>query len=233
MERPMKVVGVVGSPRKGGNTELLVKTALEGAASLGEVDTELVLLHGKKIQPCNACAACWKKEQGVCVIKDDADEVIAKLVEADGIVMGTPVYFGSASALIKALIERCLKVNVLKEKVSDTSIELTANLELSYPFSNKVGGAIAVGGAPSGGQERAIGDLHAFFFIMDMLVVADGGLRTHSHHPHYGGVGRGNRRGEVQHDEYGMQSCLSLGMRVAEAAKLIRKGLQVMGLHSK
>ncbi len=229
MDRPSKILGIVGSSRKNGNTELLVRTALEGAGSIPAIETELLLLHGKNLQPCNVCSSCWNKEQGICTIKDDAEEVIARMLAADGIVMGTPVYFGGVSALLKALMERCLKLNVLEDQsLAKRPYDEVRHLPLYYPMRNKVGGAVAVGGAPSGGQERAIADIHAFYMILDMIVVSDGGIRTPACHPHFGGVGIGNRRREVQNDEYAMKSSYSLGIRVAEASALIQAGLRAV-----
>jgi len=99
----MKVLGITCSPRKGGNTEILVREALKGVAAAGG-ETELVLVAGKDIAPCDGCEACQKN--GICKIKDDMQEIYQKLELADGVIFGTPVYFLNVSAQAKAVIDR-------------------------------------------------------------------------------------------------------------------------------
>jgi multimeric flavodoxin WrbA len=99
----MKIVGIVCSPRQGGNTEIVVEEALSAARERG-AETELVLLADKQISPCDACGAC--SGDGVCVIEDDMQEIYQQLENADGIIFGTPVYFGNVSAQAKAVMDR-------------------------------------------------------------------------------------------------------------------------------
>lgn len=99
----MKVLGIVCSPRKGGNTEILVKEALDGAKEAG-AETELLLVAGKKIAPCDGCCSCEKT--GVCKIKDDMQAIYQQLEAADGIIFGTPVYFVNVTAQAKAIMDR-------------------------------------------------------------------------------------------------------------------------------
>ena len=99
----MKAIAIVGSPRKNGNTELLAAHTLEAIAEEG-IYTELVRLAGLTIAPCTACMACKKEDD--CSIKDDFRQVYPKMKEADAIILASPVYYGSATALIKALMER-------------------------------------------------------------------------------------------------------------------------------
>jgi len=120
----MKVLGIVCSPRKGGNTEILVQEALAGARDSG-AKTELLTVRDKNIKPCDGCLACEKT--GVCHIKDDMQPIYEKMLNADGIILGTPVYFWSMSGQAKVLIDR--------------------TIALRYPYlklANKVAGAIAV-----------------------------------------------------------------------------------------
>ena len=100
----MKAIGIVGSPRKNGNTQFLTKHALKAIAEEG-IDTELIKLAGLDIRPCDACRACRKKED-YCSIKDDFLPVYHKMQDADAIIISSPVYFGSATALVKSVIER-------------------------------------------------------------------------------------------------------------------------------
>ena len=99
----MKVIGIVGSPRKSGNTETITAHTLKAIAEEG-LETELIRLAGLDIRPCNACRACFKEE--ICSIKDDLWLVYLKMKEADGIILSSPVYFGSCTGLMKALMER-------------------------------------------------------------------------------------------------------------------------------
>ena len=100
----MKVLGIVCSPRLNGNTEILIRESLAGAQESG-AEVELLTLSGKTIAPCDACYSCRKT--GKCHIKDDMQGIYTKLLEADGIIFGTPVFFWTVCAQAKALIDRC------------------------------------------------------------------------------------------------------------------------------
>jgi multimeric flavodoxin WrbA len=99
----MNVLGIVCSPRKGGNTEILVKEALASAEEAG-AKTELVSVVGKNIAPCDGCSSC--RQTGVCHIRDDMQSIYQQLETADAIIFGSPVYFGSVSAQAKAIMDR-------------------------------------------------------------------------------------------------------------------------------
>lgn len=99
----MKVVGIVGSARPGGNTEILTNIALEEIQKEG-IETELISLAGKKIEACDGCRGCL--ETGKCHFSDDFEVIYAKIVEADGIILASPVYYGAASPQIVSLISR-------------------------------------------------------------------------------------------------------------------------------
>jgi multimeric flavodoxin WrbA len=221
------ILGIVGSPRKGGNTEVMVNLALEAAQELGEIQTEVILLSDRVIHPCTACSYCWFN-RGLCKIKDDADGILEKMMASDGLIVGSPSYFGSMTATLKALFERCLRLNILKESQEDMDYERVKNKEVVFPLRNKVAGALSVGGFPGGGQERVMIDIHGFFLLNDMIIVSDGGTRTPAVHPHFGGVGVAGRRKQILNDPYGIATSRSLGIRVAEVAKLIRSGLNAV-----
>ena len=95
-----------GSPRKGGNSDLLCDEFLRGAAEAGN-QVEKIFLRGKKVAPCNACYYC-KNSGGRCAIRDDMTEILDKMQAADVIVMASPVYFYSIDAQMKAVIDRCV-----------------------------------------------------------------------------------------------------------------------------
>ena len=99
----MKVVGIVGSTRRGGNTEILTQIALDEIQKEG-IETELIRLAEKRIEPCDACRSCT--ETGKCHIKDDFNAVFTKMKEAEGIIISTPVYYGAATPQIVSLISR-------------------------------------------------------------------------------------------------------------------------------
>ena len=122
----MEVLGISCSPRKGGNTDILVQEALAGAKDV-EAKTEFLTIRDKNIKGCIGCDVCRK--DGVCSIQDDMQDIYPKLLKADGIVLGTPVYFWSMCGQAKIFIDR--------------------TYALRHPYlrlSNKVGGIIVVAG---------------------------------------------------------------------------------------
>ena len=143
----MKILGIVGSPRKGGNTEILTKIALEEVAKEG-IETELIPLSGKKIASCDACLSC--RTTGECKIKDDFKAIYEEMVKSDGFILATPVWFGAATPLMMSLISRCY--------VSGGR----------NPFENKVGGPIVV--ARRAGKNFTFAQLMFFFMIRGMIV---------------------------------------------------------------
>ena len=100
----MKVIGIAGSPRRGGNTDLLLAEVLRGAASRG-AEVKAIVLNDLKITPCQHCDACLEK--GKCRIEDDMQTVYRELEEADRIVIASPIQFMGVTAQAKAMIDRC------------------------------------------------------------------------------------------------------------------------------
>ncbi len=105
---PNKILGVVGSPRKKGNTHVLVSKVLDGAADSGAV-TETLFLGDMKIRECDGCHVCWKGKQ--CSKRDDMNNVYQKIAESDVIVFGTPVYWYGPTAIMKCFIDRFVYFN--------------------------------------------------------------------------------------------------------------------------
>lgn len=122
----MKILGILGSSREHGNTDILLNLALEEAQK-NDVHVTRVPLSGKTIAPCNGCQKCHKT--GRCVLKDDMDEIYKEMLEADGIIWATPVYFWSMTGQTKTAMDR-------------TYALLYPKLQLM----NKVGGLILVAG---------------------------------------------------------------------------------------
>ena len=148
----MKILGIVCSPRKDGNTEILVREALEAASEAG-AETELILVADKDIAPCDGCGACRKN--GACNIKDDMQIIYEQLELADGVIFGTPVYFANVSAQAKAIMDRTysfLAVRKLRGKV-----------------------AAAIVAARRMGAAQVLSLLYSYF-VVQRMIVAGGGI---------------------------------------------------------
>jgi multimeric flavodoxin WrbA len=143
----MKILAISCSPQKHGNTETLLDEALKGAQQEG-VDVELYSVSGKTIQPCDSCRTCWKA--GGCHIQDDMQELYKKLLEANGIIFGTPIYLYSLNAQAKTIMDRTFALDH-----HQTSL------------ANKVGGVVVV--AASLGLLDALKDFYFYFASMQML----------------------------------------------------------------
>ncbi|MHC5116955.1 MAG: flavodoxin family protein [Planctomycetota bacterium] len=101
----MKVIGINGSPRKGGNTETIIRKTFEPLKAAG-IQTELIQIGGKAIRGCTACGKCADMQNRTCVItKDPVNEIIQKMIEADGMILGSPTYFADVSAEMKAVFD--------------------------------------------------------------------------------------------------------------------------------
>lgn len=183
----MKVLGISGSPRPGGNTDILVKLALEGLAQEG-LDTEFLSLADRPIKPCMACRGCVKADGLRCVQEDPAFEgIVERFVAADGVLLGSPVYFGSATPQIMALVDRVGYVARAKENF----------------LRRKVGAAIVV--ARRAGQNFTFAQLNYFFLINEMIVPGST----------YWNVGIGREKGEVLNDAEGLATVRTLAANMA------------------
>lgn len=99
----MKIIGLVGSPRKNGNTDVLLQKALEGAEAQGS-NTAIYYLNERNIRGCQACGGC--KKVGKCIVEDDLTEIFTAIDEADGIILGSPIYFGRFTAQTALFMDR-------------------------------------------------------------------------------------------------------------------------------
>ncbi|MFC1903360.1 flavodoxin family protein [Chloroflexota bacterium] len=144
----MKILGIACSPRKHGNTELLVNESLAVAKAEG-AEVELISLADKTVSPCDGCSSCRKTE--VCHIKDDMQDIYTKLLEADGIIFGAPVYFWGLNAQAKALIDRTYVFSPKRK------------------LKNKIVGAILV--LERDGGTGALATFNDFFTIQKMIMV--------------------------------------------------------------
>ena len=147
----MKILGIVCSPRKEGNTEILVREALKGASEVGG-ETELITVADKNIAPCDGCDAC--QENGICKLKDDMQAIYQQLELADGVIFGTPVYFINVSAQAKAVMDR------------------TYALLRSRGLRGKVAAALVAARRVGAGQVLSL--LYSFFTIHRMIIAGGG-----------------------------------------------------------
>lgn len=187
----LKIIGIVGSPRKDGNTEFMVKTALDEINKHG-IETELITLHDKNISYCIGCDKCKSTNQ--CIINDDMQELTRKVQDADGIIMSSPVYFGDMTGLAKTFIDRLRPLRNI------------------HAFKYKVCGAISTGGFRNGGQESTIDSIHDFFLIQGGIIVGDDRPTAH-----YGGTGVGN----TSEDETAITTSINLAKRMIDVTKKI------------
>ncbi|MFQ6050744.1 MAG: flavodoxin family protein [Candidatus Hydrothermarchaeota archaeon] len=184
----MKVLGINGSHRYEKTTRKYLDLAMEEIKKEG-FETEILELSKLNIEDCNVCEKCREEP---CPIQDDMQEVYKKLEESDGIILASPVYFGTVSAKLKRMMDRTL---YLRRK--------------NMALSGKVGGAISVGRTRNGGQEFTNMAIYNFMFIHEMIAVSDKSTA------HFGGIAHSG----VEEDPEGEKTCRNLGRKVAETLK--------------
>ena len=188
----MKVVAFSGSARKGGNTAVMLRRVLDALEAEG-IETELIELAGNKAQGCTACLKCRERKDRQCHGRNDAiNECIAKADEADGIIIGSPVYFADITPEAKALIDRLGYV-------------AGANPDM---LTRKVGAGVVV--------NRRAGAVHAFDSIMHLFMIRQMIVAGSS----YWNLGVGGAPGAVAEDEEGLGTMDTLGRNMAWLLKL-------------
>lgn len=181
----MKVLAINGSARKDGNTAILINTVLK-ELNIAGIETEMIQLAGNVIEPCKACWACGG--QGNCVHRNDSfREVFEKMKEADGILLGSPVYSANVSANMQALLERAAVVADMNQGL----------------FTHKVG--VAVAAVRRGGAMQAVDTMNHFFLNHEMIVVGST----------YWNIGYGQMPGDVCNDEEGLANMRNLGQNMS------------------
>jgi len=189
----MKVLGINCSPRKGGNTELLIKEVFKSLEDKG-IKTEFFQIGRKKVNGCIACMKCRKAADGRCHQKNDVINLcIEKMLKADAIIIGSPVYFADLTAQAKALIE-----------VAGYAIRGAGN-----PLKRKPGAAVIA--------VRRAGAIHAFdsinhFFLINQMIIPGAS---------YWNVGIGLNKGDVEKDAEGIKTMEDLGKNMAWLLKKI------------
>lgn len=189
----MKVVGISTSPRKDGNTALIIKTVFAELEKHG-IQTELLQTSGQRVRGCMACYGCFKNQDRQCVIKDDfVNDYIAKMAAADGIILGSPTYFADVTTEMKALIDRAGLVS----KAND------------YLFKYKAGAAVTA--VRRGGAIHAFDTMYHFLHYNQMFLVG----------ATYWNMVYGREIGEVAKDDEGMANMRALGENMAWLLKKI------------
>jgi len=169
-KKPLKVLGIAGSSRAEGNTYQLLKLALDIIQKNG-IATEIISLHNKKLSPCVACYQCRTKKVADCAVKDDFQEIFKKVCEADGLILASPVYFGSMTGRMKCLTERLGMVSegryaIDKEMPDSRWYEAEKAPGL---FARKVGASLAT--ARRDGTNVVHSELSLWFLINNFIIV--------------------------------------------------------------
>ncbi|MCD4821863.1 MAG: flavodoxin family protein [Methanococcoides sp.] len=183
----MKVVAFNGSPRKEGNTSLLLKHVLTELEDEG-IETEIIQIGSNTLSGCTACMKCFENKDEQCVIKSDiVNDCIKKMKEADGIIIASPTYFADINAETKALIERA-------------GFVAKANDDL---FKRKIGAAVVA--ARRGGAIHAFDSINHLFTISQMIIPGSS----------YWNIGLGFLPVDVEGDMEGIQTMQTLGKNMA------------------
>ncbi len=191
----VKIIGIACSPRKGKTTAQSVAICLEAAKAVDpdRIETELIDLAELEIPAYMAAGIPLKPGQ-----RDDFPEVAEKLADRSvvGIVVGSPVYFRSMTALCKAFIDRCFALRRGR-----------------FALADKVGGAVAVGGVRNGGQELTLQCIQSAMMCQEMIIVGDGRPTAHA-----GASVWNTGKDDISDDEIGIATLKNLGRRVSEVA---------------
>ncbi len=218
----IRILGVCGSPVKGGNTEVFLSEALKTAEGLGDVATELVRLIEKRIGDCRHCNWCLSKqaEGTFCCIKDDMLEMYPKIIEADALLVATPTYAGRLSGYSAVFMDR-FRALVLGKRYRGV-------------LRNKVGAAMTVSWMRNAGPETALLSVATSYLMWGMVLASpgEGGCE-------FGAVGVSSDGGSgrfvpeeklgVLKDKLGMDSARALAKRTVELARIVKSGQEAQG----
>lgn len=188
----MRALAINGSPRPGGNTEILLNKVLEPLRAAGW-ETEYLRIGGKPLHGCLACMQCVEKQNHRCIIDDDLNSYLEKMYAADAIILGSPTYFAGITPALKALIDRAGFVAL-------------AN---GGAFSGKIGAAVVA--VRRGGATHVFDTINHMFLISSMIV--PGSI--------YWNFGVGCLKGEALNDDEGMRNMNHLGQVIDWLGKAI------------
>jgi multimeric flavodoxin WrbA len=198
----MKIVAFNGSPRKDGNTSILIDTLFTELEELG-IQTQKIHVGAKQLQGCIGCMQCWENKNKQCVLKNDQlNEWLEIMSAADGIILGSPVYCAGLSAQIKAFIDRATMVAL-------------ANGDM---LQRKLGASVVA--VRRAGAVQTFGALNLFFTITQMITVGST----------YWNMGYGMEKGEVLKDAEGLQTMRNLAKNLAWLLKCIDKSKDSIAL---
>jgi multimeric flavodoxin WrbA len=190
----MKVVALNGSARKDGNTAILLNLVLDELKK-EDIQTELIQMAGQPIAGCRACYKCFQSKDRRCAVKKDIlNDLLEKMEDADGILLGSPTYFSDVTAGMRAFIERC-------------GFVARAN---DYMFQRKVGAAVVA--VRRAGAIPAFNSINLFLHYMQMVMPGSS----------YWSIGIGRDPGDVLKDNEGIQTMKTLGENMAWLLKKIR-----------
>ncbi|MFC1872839.1 flavodoxin family protein [Chloroflexota bacterium] len=199
----MKIIAFDCSPRKGGNSEVLAQTILDAASKFGS-DTELIKIRDKNIHPCDGCESCEVTRK--CHIDDDMQEIYSKMLQADGIIFATPVYYWGITAQGKAVIDR------------------TYVFKKNGALRNKVAASVVV--RRGSGGSTVFSALNEFFNLQRMIPARSIQNRTEEELANERGGGViafGDKRGDVTKDTKAIAQAQSLGKAMVETIQLLNK----------
>lgn len=191
----MKVLGINGSPRKGGNTGSILTMVFEPLMEAG-IETEIVVIGGKNIRSCTGCRTCFKNKNGRCIIESDmVNEVVAMFGSIDGIVLASPTYFTDVTPDMKAFIDRA---------------GMVANAN-GAPLKYKAGASITA--VRRGGAIHCLDTMNHWLHYMQTFMVGST----------YWDMVYGREIGEVQQDAEGVATMRNLGLNMAHLLGLMRR----------
>jgi multimeric flavodoxin WrbA len=190
----MKAIAFNGSPRKGGNTEFLLRKVLEPISEAG-IETELVQIGGKQVRGCMGCYKCRENKNSKCIIDTDMiNDCIGKMIQADAIILGSPTYFAGMTSEMKALIDRA-------------GFVAGSNGRL---FARKIGAGVVV--HRRGGATSVLDSINHMFLISRMIVPGST----------YWNFGVGREKGEVENDSEALANMKDLGETITWLVKNLR-----------
>jgi multimeric flavodoxin WrbA len=183
----MKVIGINGSPRKAGNTEYIIKVVFERLEAAG-IETEMVQIGGDIVRGCTACGSCGRRKDGRCIIAEDGlNELMAKLAESDGVILGSPTYFSDITPEMKAFMDRA---------------GMVSNANGGY-LRRKAGAAVTA--VRRGGAAHSLDSMNHWLHYQQTYMVGSS----------YWNMVYCRDIGEAQNDEEGMRTMRTLGDNMA------------------
>ncbi len=211
----INILGICGSPVKESNTEWFLKDALK-AVERDDIKIEIFNVQGKKIEDCRHCNWCMAKqdEKNFCAVKDDMEELFPKVVEADALMVASPVYLARMSGRLASVLDRLRCIHYGKHYAGG--------------MKHKVGAGIAVSWFRNSGIETTLTSIHWAFLTYQMVIAVPGSLST------FGGAGLSSLSGigdfdpkdkhQILKDEYGLKTARATARSMLELARIIKAG---------